>query len=382
MTSDAKTRLTVVHVVSGDLYAGAERVVEELALAQQLIPQLAIEVVLFNDGELANRLRAAGVRTTVFAESEFGSVALLRRLIGHMRESKPDVVHTHRFKEHILGALGARWCGARSIRTVHGAPEFRRASTLRGRIIDRLDAIAARYLQQRSVYVSEDLRRTHRGNPRTAVVIRNGIDPTRVIDASRQPTEALAGELRVGVFARLVPVKRIHFAIDAVVEAQRRLNKQIVLHIFGDGPLRDTLEAHALSRPQARVVFHGHTRFAVAYMSKVDAVLLTSSHEGLPIAILEAMAVGVPIVATDVGGLPEVLGHGDSGWLAPGDDADGYAAALVDALTHSSARTAKIELARERMATSFSARKMAEEYRDLYFAVDAERRGALVLEAQ
>lgn len=378
----ARISQSVMHLVSGDLYAGAERIVEELAVAQRDLLGLRVDVVLFNEGELARRLRAAGIATTVFSEREHGAFALLRRLIARVREQEPDLIHTHRFKEHVLGALAARQCGIASIRTVHGAPEFRRTGSLRGRAIECLDDIAARYLQQRAVYVSDDLLRIHRGDPRTAVVIRNGIDPERVVGASNQPVDSLVGELRVGVFARLVPVKRVHLAIDAVAEAQKHIRKQIALHVFGDGPLRHSLEAHARSRTEAQVIFHGHTSVAPAYMSRMDAVLLTSSHEGLPVAILEAMSLGVPVVATHTGGLPEVLGEGDAGWLAQGDDASGYAAALVDALTSSDQRTAKIDRARQRTATVFSARRMAEDYLCLYEAVRAERVGATALTAE
>ena len=377
MTSSIRARLSVMHLVSGDLYAGAERVVEELATAQQQLPQLKVEVVVLNEGELANHLREAGVPTSVFPENAHGPTALLRRVIARARELKPDLIHTHRFKEHVLGSLAARWCGIGSIRTVHGAPEFRRTGTLRGRLIDALDNISARFLQQRAVYVSEDLRRIHRGDPGTAVVIRNGIDPARVVAAARQPVESLTGELRVGVFARLVPVKRIHLAIDTVLSVQQLIRKDVVLHVFGDGPLRNELEGYARSLAEAKVVFHGHSQVAPAYMSQMHAVLLTSSHEGLPVTILEAMSLGVPIVATDTGGLPELLEGGNAGWLVSGDDAIGYAAALVEALTVSPQRTAKVSRASERVATLFSARRMTEEYLRLYEAVRSERASTL-----
>jgi glycosyltransferase involved in cell wall biosynthesis len=373
MTRRIPASLSVMHLVSGDLYAGAERVVEELALAQRQLPQLEVEVVLLNDGELASRLRVAGVATRVFPETKHGAAALLRLVIARARAARPDLIHTHRFKEHVLGSLAARWCGIGSIRTVHGAPEFRRTRTLRGRLIDALDYASERFFQQRAAYVSEDLLRIHRGERRAAVVIRNGIDPARVIAASERAVDPLAGDLRVGVFARLVAVKRVHLAIDAVAEAQRKLDRKVVLHIFGDGPLRPALEEHARSRPQTTVVFHGHTPFAPAYMRQMHAVLLTSSHEGLPIAVLEAMSLGVAVVATDAGGLPEVLSGGEAGWLAPGDGPHGYALALVEALIPSPRRAAKLESARERMATLFSARRMAEDYLRLYEAVRAER---------
>ena len=383
MTLSARQSIGILHVVSGDLYAGAERVVEELAIAQNASIDTKVTVVLFNEGELARRLRASGIPIDVYPEVQYGSLSLLRRLSTRAKQTKPDVIHTHRFKEHILGSIAAGACGSASIRTVHGAPEYPRNGSLRAQLIEYLDRGAARFLQQRTVFVSDELRRGQLATSRSATVILNGIDPDRVEHGSKNEVEPLSGELRVGMFARLVPVKRVDVAIEAVAEARRLSGKAITLHIFGDGPLRDALKSQA--RTQASLVevqFHGHTSNALAYMRQMDALLLTSSHEGLPVAVLEAMSLGVAVVATHSGGLPEVLSGGECGWLVEPKDFRGYANALLSALESTPQRNAKVQQARERVATVFSARKMSEQYLDLYRAVLAERTGALALSAQ
>jgi L-malate glycosyltransferase len=382
-TVGARRSVCILHVVSGDLYAGAERVVEELAIAQNSSAETTVRVVLFNEGELARRLRAYGVPSDVYPETQFAAVPLLRRLSLLARQTKPDVIHTHRFKEHILGSLAARSCGAASIRTVHGAPEYQRNGSLRARLIGHLDRGAARFLQQRTVYVSDELRHGQMSSGECATVIRNGIDPARVERASKNEVEQLSGELRVGIFARLVPVKRVDVAIEAVAEASRLSGRAIALHIFGDGPLRDALERqarrHASSFP---IAFHGHTSNALAYMRQMDALLLTSSHEGLPVAVLEAMSLGVAVVATRSGGLPEVLSGGECGWLVDPQDLPGYATSLLSALDATPHRNAKVQRALERVAKVFSVQHMSEQYLNLYRTVLAERTGALALSPQ
>lgn len=363
--------LRVLHVVSGDLYAGAERIAEELVIAQRSHLGCAASVAILNDGQLNRALRAAGVPTEVFDESRNGALVLWQGLHRLIRQLRPDVVHTHRFKENILGAFAA---GSQvpSIRTVHGAPEFARKGSLRHRIIAGLDRITATHFQKRVVCVSAELAEKMGDlyDRRTLDVVVNGIDPSRVRQAATVEVPRLGGELRVGVFARLVPVKRIHLALDCVASARKRLDRDLVLHVFGDGPLDAELRARAAAYgSEVRAVFHGNTLQAPAFMRQMDAVLMTSSHEGLPVTLLEAMSLSVPIVATRTGGVPDVLAHGDCGWLVDEGTAEGYATALLDAIAPSSMRASKIAGALKRVEDEFSARRMAMDYASVYHSV-------------
>jgi L-malate glycosyltransferase len=367
--------MRVLHVVSGDLYAGAERIVEELAVAQHSCPKMQVFAAVLNEGRLAHNLRQAGVDTHVFDEQTLGTAALLMALRRCITITRPDVVHTHRFKENVLGGLTAVGCAA-SIRTVHGAPEFSRSRTLRDRLVDTLDRFAATRLQGRIVCVSRELSdRLSANYPRAALeTIVNGIDGARVRAAAAASVPALAGEVRVGVFARLVPVKRIDVAIDVVSRTRQQLGADVTLHIFGDGPLESALRSVAAGAHG--ITFHGTTEQAPAYMRQMHALLMTSSHEGLPVAALEAMALSVPVVATRTGGLPHLLAEGDCGWLADANDVDGYVRALVEAVSPTPERSTKVAAALERVGHEFGATRMAEDYSRIYAAIARGHRHA------
>lgn len=354
----------VLHVVSGDLYAGAERIVEELAIAQHARLGQSVCVAVFNEGLLESRLRAAGVETRVFDERSNGAASLVRKLRALVREKAPSVVNTHRFKENVLGGFSAARLTP-SVRTVHGAPEFSRARNLRDRIIDGLDRFAARRLQSAVVCVSDELaQRLQPWHDARLEVVTNGIDGDRLRAAAAAGTPELAGDLRIGMFARLVPVKRIDMALEVVARARASSGLPMVLHVFGDGPLESQLRARAAGRDD--VVFHGSTDVAPRYLRQMHALLMTSSHEGLPVSVLEAMALSVPVVATHTGGIPEVLGQGACGWLADGSDVAAYERGLIEALSSSAERERRVSAALHRVETVYSARHMAEAYREVY----------------
>ena len=118
-----KSKLRVLHVVSGDLWAGAEAQVCALLTALHGRDDIAVAAAVLNPGELARRLSAAGVQVFAFDESRQNALHLLTGLRNVIREWRPDIVHTHRMKENILGGIAARTLGVPSLRTAHGAQE-------------------------------------------------------------------------------------------------------------------------------------------------------------------------------------------------------------------------------------------------------------------
>jgi glycosyltransferase involved in cell wall biosynthesis len=365
MSPSGAASRTVLHVVSGDLYAGAERIVEELAIAQHSRLRLRVIAVVLNHGRLAHELQREGVETHVLDERRLNAPGLILQLRKLIRITQPQVVHTHRFKENVLGSLAALGL-APGIRTVHGAPEFSRSGSLRARAIEKLDRFTASRLQRRVVCVSEELLERMRAfyPDRSLATVVNGIDGSRVRAAGSQPVAAVSGAIRVGVFARLAAVKRIELAIDAVTRARHELGADIVLHVFGSGGLEASLQSHAAGR--RGIEFHGNTDQAPSYMRQMDATLLTSSHEGLPVSILESMALSVPVVATRTGGIPAVLADGGCGWLVDAADTEGYSRSLIEAVSPSPVRSNKIAAALQRVEREFSATRMAEDYSRLY----------------
>ena len=147
-------RMKVMHIISGDLWAGAE--VQAYTLLKELRTDCDLHVILMNSGELADRLRALAIPVTLLDESKMSPVKILLGMRKTMLSFRPDIIHTHRQKENILGAIAnlLSVC-AKSVRTSHGAPEFS-AKGMR-RLQPLLDQFIGNYLQHGIISVSEDL---------------------------------------------------------------------------------------------------------------------------------------------------------------------------------------------------------------------------------
>jgi glycosyltransferase involved in cell wall biosynthesis len=328
----------VLHVVSGDLWAGAEAQVAALVAELARDPQLQLHAVVLNPGELERRLRAAGVDVTLLDESQLGVWRILRGIRAVVRNFRPDVIHTHREKENVLGGLAARLAGRASLRTVHGASEHPPPVwRIDKQAIRWLDRFAERHWQQASVAVSDELgQRLRTERPGITVeVIHNGID-FDALTALREHHRARAvGQRprRVAFLGRLVPVKRVDLFLKMARKCLDAGSGELIFDVVGEGPLAPELRALADRLGlQERVTFHGFRSDAVALLADVDALVFTSDHEGTPMAALEAIAIGVPVVARVVGGLPEMLSGVAGCRLVEGDEPAAFAAAVCAVL--------------------------------------------------
>lgn len=363
--------LRILHVASGDLWAGAE--VQAFTLMSHLarVPGTEIAAVLLNDGALAAKLRSAGIEVYVIDEQQTGAAGILLRLRRVLEDWRPDVVHTHRLKENILGAVANRLGpNVPCVRTTHGGNERPRGWGLRN-IVNRaafgLDRWCGRMLQQRVVAVSEELGSDLAGRfgADKVVVIENGIDAASVRSEQRVAEFRAADPdvTHIGIIGRLVAVKRVDlFIAMAAMLKEDQGGRKWRFHVFGDGPLRSTLEALARRLGVADDVrFHGHREDIATCMGGLDVLVNCSDHEGMPMTALEASALGVPLVAHAVGGLKSVV---PQQFLVERHDAAGYGEGVLRAL-HADARSITREKATS-ILEKFSAHLNAQRIRLLY----------------
>ena len=375
--------MRVTHLASGDLWAGAENQLHNLVLGLQRT-QVDVDVILLNEGLLAERLRQAGVMVTVYAENELSGLALLTTIRRHLVARGTGILHTHRYKENVLGAFAAALTsGARSTRTLHGAPEFHsRFWQLHKSVPQWLDWVTARFLQFPIVCVSAELRdRCARSLPtRRLKVVPNGVDIERLRESA---TEAVGGlpigarHFRVGFFGRLTTVKRVDVILEVASVLERESPGQFGVYLFGDGPLRSDLEekVRALNL-EAMVHFMGFTTRPAPWLRMMNTLLLTSDHEGLPMIVLEAMALGVPVVSHAVGAIPEVLCTGSLGTLISNQDPSQYARAIVALRDAPDAARAQAVRAAQYVAARYSAEHSVQEYVSIYRALRRTRNSA------
>ena len=354
-----------MHLVSGDLWAGAEQQVYGLCRAQAAVPGWRVRAIVCNRGALAERLAAAGIEVRLLDELVLSAPALLRAIHRCLRDWRPQVLHTHRYKENILGALAAKAAGVPlCLRTVHGDVEQSPGRWDWRRLRLWLDRWVGERLQQGCVAVSADLAQRLRAQgwwaPR---VIENAIDVAAVREAAQAPTPAADAAAGAAIFlGRLAPVKRP----DRVLALAAALPEQRFV-LVGDGALREELQAQVRRDGLSNVHFAGFQERPAAWLGRARVLLLTSRHEGLPTAVLEAMALRVPVLAQAVGGVPEVLEQGAAGWLLPaGSEAAAAQAPLREILAGGAAVEARVERAAQRVVRAYDLPRQAAEYLSLY----------------
>ena len=360
----------VLHIVSGDLWAGAEVQLFTLAKTLHSRPAAKVSVVLLNPGALEQQLRDIGIEVNVLDESKLNGFQILRRLIHIIHDLEPDVIHTHRNKENILGSLAARLIGnIPTLRTAHGAPEHRPVwYHVPKRTILFLDWFCGRFLQKSIIAVSDDLAETlMQDYPSSKIhVIENGIDAASLtqIKPIKPNPDATQKTFRIGFAGRLVPVKRV----DMIIRTARQLLDEypklnISFHIFGDGPLLTELKALNEQLQTRHIVhFEGHCENIPNELQRLDALLMTSDHEGLPMILLEAMALQTPIIAHAVGGIPNLLDQGSCGYLVEDHSASGYAREIYNLYQAPKLRTTITDNALKRVNEHYSAEQNAKAY--------------------
>ena len=294
--------LRIVQVVESLAVGGLEVMALELAIAHRQAGHFSAIYTVFEPGVLAARALAAGVPVVPFHKRRGFSAGAIFRLAGRLRSDRAEIVHTHNASIHHYGALAGKLAGALVVNTRHGLALH---SAPRQEVYFR----AVLPLTEAVVFVSEYGRRyfADKGSAPASksLVIRNGIalDPFR---QARATPGARLPAIRFGTVGRLVPAKAHRDLLEAFALVAREL-PDAELHIWGYGALQKELEsAIAALGLGDRVRYRGAATHAAEALRELDIFVLSSVSEGLPLVILEAMAAGLPIVSTRVGGVPEV----------------------------------------------------------------------------
>jgi len=309
----------------------------------------------------------------------------LIRLVRLFRRIRPDLVHTHTAKAGTLGRLAARFTGVPVlVHTFHGhaldgyfsAP----ATRLFLEIERRLARITHRILAV-SPRVRESLLALGIGRPDQVEVVPLGLDLARFLACGRgggvlRPALGIPDATPLlGSIGRLVPIKDHPTLFRAVARLQGPHAPHLV--VVGDGEARPRLTQLARDLGVGeRVHFLGWRSDLEAILSEVDVIVSASQNEGTPVALIEAMAAGVPVVATDVGGVGDLVQPGRTGWLAPAAAPELLAATLAKVLAGPRGWPAITGPARELVRARHSVSGLVSSMERLYERLIAEGRGA------
>jgi glycosyltransferase involved in cell wall biosynthesis len=336
------------------------------------------------EGSLLDMADRRGVRPVLVEElgrevSLVDDLAAVRRLYRLIRQVRPQIVHTHMAKAGTAGRVAARLAGVPLVlHTYHGhvfhsyfgplkTAVFLNIERFLGRLTDCLIAVGHNQRQ--------DLIRYRVASPEKIVSVPLGLEIESMLTADSE-----RGRLRtelgldcadrlVGIVARLVPIKAHEVFLQAADRVQRLVPRAHFL-VVGDGERRAELERYAGQLGLGDTTFFlGWRRDMQAIYADLDAVVLSSLNEGSPVAIIEAMAAGRPVISTDVGGVSEVIESGRSGLLVPPRDAEALADAVTLVLSDPATAHRMGQAAREAVYPKYSSGRLIADLEQLYLSL-------------
>lgn len=371
---ESARRLRVMHVILSLGGGGAERIVCDQARHRR--DRLELHAVCLDGlGALANEAASMGVGIHCTHRRPGVDWRQAATIAACIRRIRPDVIHAHHYSAYLYAALGAARAGFGPIVLTEHGRHFPDVVSPARRAFNQLLRLRRDRLVAVSHHVAEALRRRERLAARDVEVIYNGIDTSLYRPggpAGGQARRALAAladappqaPLLVQV-GRLAPVKDHATSLRAMADLLRT-HPAARLVLLGNGPLQGDLERLARELGIAAAVRFAGRRDDVPFLLGGADVFVNSSRlEGACLAILEAMAVGLPVAATDAGGNPELVAHGHTGLISPPGDPPALAANLRALLDDADRR--RFGLAgRQRVEARFEQRDMHAAYERLY----------------
>jgi glycosyltransferase involved in cell wall biosynthesis len=353
----------IVQLVESLELGGLERMALDLARALKAEGHQVSIWCLFHRGFLAAEAEASGIRVDAFGKPPGFSGRTLLKLALRLRRERPDILQTHNLGTHVYGAPAAALAGVgATVSTRHGFISSEGKPYRENRFRATLpftDAVVAV-----SGHTLAGLHAAGSAPAGKSLVIYNGIRVKPFADRPAHPGAARP-RLRFGTVGRLVPAKGHAVLIEAFAQIAREFPDAQVL-VAGDGPLRPDLEQQIERLGLGdRVSLAGAQTDVPAFLSTLDVFVFPSLNEGLPLAVLEALASGLPVVATRVGGVPEVAPEDEVAWYAAPGDAASLATAMKTA-AEAPDLPARSAAARARAESLYALETMRRGYVDLY----------------
>ncbi len=308
-------------------------------------------------------------------------VALLR-LYRLFRKEDFDIVHTHTAKAGALGRLAARFAGVpKIVHTSHGHNFYGYFGPVRSKLVVMVERFISYFTDKINALTElekQDLASYKVAQPAKIVVINSGLELDRYrkinINAGEKRSELRVGQdtILVGMISRLETVKGPEYFIEAARLIAEKF-PEVRFIVAGDGSLRSKLEFQCKKlHISDKLIFIGWREDIPEILSVLDILVMPSLNEAVGRILIEAGACGKPVVATRVGGIPEVVKDNQTGILVPPGDAHGLARAVISLLEDEKKRQRMGETAKNWVDDKFSASRMVKGFSDLY--VEMQRR--------
>ena len=361
-----KVELRVLHLLVPGRFGGLERVVHSLAVGRQRAPTqvLAILEPEAKDHPLVVALRRDGVAVASLPLPGRSYFRERRAVAEWCARFRPDVVHTHGYRADVVDSGVVRRIGLPTVTTVHGFTgggwKNRFYERLQRRAFRRMTAVVAVSRPQLEALARDGVERNR------LVLIPNGWDgqvPTLDREQARRVLGLPLDRFVVGWVGRIGPEKGLDVLLDALAQP---VVPDLLVSVVGDGRARAASQQKAMTLGLAsRVVWHGAVDDAGRLFRAFDCFVLSSRTEGVPIVLFEAMAARVPIVATAVGGVPDVVSSMEALLVSP-EDPMAVAAAIKAVHDDPAGAADRIQAAGVRLRRDFGAEHWIERYEAVY----------------
>lgn len=361
-------RFRVLYLIWSLDLGGAERVVVDLAKGLDNRVFKPKVCCLNEKGRYASLLERRGIRVFALRKRPTLDLFLIPRLVRLIKEERIDLIHSHLFGANLWGRIAAHFAGVPIVCTEHGMDVWRTPFHL---TLDRLLAP----ITKRVVFVSQAVKKFYQSkhislNGKSRVIY-NGIDLNRFerkqdLSSIRSGLGLNGAEKVIGIVGRLVPEK----AHDDFIRAIRLLVQKrddVVGLIVGSGGLLELLKKQVQDAGlQRHVIFAGHRDDSAQLYQTMDVSVLCSEREGFPLVALEAMASRVPVVATAVGGVGELLKDRETGMLVPPRNPEALAQAILTVLENGDLREQLVKNAYQEVSAYFGTKQMVQNHELLY----------------
>lgn len=353
--------MKIVQVIPKFLLAGAERMCENLSIALKKEGHSVIAVSLYTEQTpITDRLSQAGIRVVYLDKKRGLDLSMYGKLIRLFREEKPDVVHTHIIASK-YGLPAAVIAGVpKIIHTVHNVAqkEQPKDGIIMNSLMFRKNGVVPVAL---SPAVQATIQEVYGLAKEEIPVIYNGIDLSRCIPKSAYSACGLFKILHIG---RFMDVKNHELLLCSFAELARK-HSNVILQLIGEGPLLEQMKELSYELKIAdQVEFLGPQPDVYTYLNRADVLVLPSKYEGVPMTLIEAMGTGLPIIASAVGGVPDMLTDDENALLI--QPVQEYLTDALEKLYLNEALRERLGNGARHRAEFFSAEKMAENYQNVY----------------
>jgi len=363
-------RLNVLYVAVGLGIGGTEGQIRDLVTNLNQSRFDCMVCALKGDGQIAKELAAGGVKVRLLKGRGFWDLRVLWRLVQLIREFRPDIIHSFLPPANVVAGCASRLC-----RVPHFVLSCRDLGIARRwyvRFAERLVSRWASGITCCSDAVRQSVRHRFGGAADRYLTVYNGVTIERFENHERDAEALKIPQVKrtvIGTVARLEePTKGLAVLLEAMALLKKSSDdRAFLLWIVGDGPAKHALQnlSERLGLSQD-VVFAGERRDVEQILHTLSLFVQPSLSEGFGIAIAEAMAAGLPVVASAVGGIPEVVLHGQTGWLVPPGDPWALAQAIAEGTAHPQQSYEFGRRGWERVKQCFTIQSAARRHEELY----------------